>query len=105
MILLRRLARREGDTYVFHPNDAAFRRLVRMRFERLLTGMFRRGAFAGSTAAEAFRVVIDESVNPPESVELGRFVVEIWVAPSVPMKFIKVRLVMTGTGAAAVAEV
>ncbi len=94
--LLRRLALREGATYVFEPNDEAFRRGVQRGFEGWLTRMFERGAFAGRTASTAFRVTTDDSVNTPQSVDAGRFIVELRVAPSRPMTFLTVRLVQTG---------
>lgn len=94
--LLRRLALREGNDYVFEPHDDAFRRRVWRRFDQILAGLYVRGAFTGAAPSEAYRVVIDASVNPPGLVELGRFVVELRVAPSRPMAFITVRLVQAG---------
>ena len=94
--LLRRLALREGTTYVFEPHDATFRRTVQRGFEALLMRMFERGAFAGRTAAAAFQVTTNDSVNTPRSVEQGRFIVELRVAPSLPMTFLTVRLVQSG---------
>jgi phage tail sheath protein FI len=96
LILLRRLALQEGVDYVFQSNDPTFRRIVRRRFEEVLGGLFQRGAFAGSTAHESFRVRTDGSVNPPESVALGRFIIEVKVAPSLPLEFLTVRLLQTG---------
>jgi phage tail sheath protein FI len=58
--------------------------------------MFSRGAFAGSTPATAYRVVVDDTVNPPISVEQGRFIVELRVAPSAPLQFLTIRLVQRG---------
>lgn len=95
LILLRRLALREGMTYVFQPNTPDFQRRVKYRFEQMLARMFTRGAFAGDTPETSFRVVTDSSVNPPSGMERGRFVVELRVAPSLPMTFITVRLVQT----------
>ena len=92
MILLRRLALREGATFVFEPNSDDFRGLVRQRFNRALSGMYLRGAFAGANPAAGFRVVVDESVNPPRAIEIGRFVVELRVAPSQPFRYLTVRL-------------
>ncbi|MET0398116.1 MAG: hypothetical protein ABW277_15050 [Longimicrobiaceae bacterium] len=100
LILLRRLALREGSLYVFQPNDRAFRRLVQRQFDYLLGGMYASGAFAGASHDQAYRVVTDDSVNPPESVDTGRFVVELRVAPSRPLAFLTVRLVQTGAGLA-----
>jgi phage tail sheath protein FI len=45
---------------------------------------------------EAFEISTGDNVNPPESVELGRFVVEVRFAPSRPLEFIIVRLVLAG---------
>ncbi|HYN39958.1 MAG TPA: hypothetical protein VES39_11975, partial [Rhodospirillales bacterium] len=98
LALLRRLALREGVSDVFEPNSAGFRAQVRRRFERLLSDLFVRGAFAGDVPADGFRVVADDSVNPRQSIDLGRFVVELHVAPARPLAFLRVRLVQTGTG-------
>jgi hypothetical protein len=96
--LLRRLALRLGTTYVFEPNDAAFRRLVQRAFELMLGNLLERGAFAGSTAATAFQVVTGASLNTPASVDQGRFVVELRVAPSQPLTFLTVRLIQLPNG-------
>lgn len=96
LILLRRLALRHGSSYVFEPNSAAFRRLVQRGFEALLDRMFLRGAFAGNTADTSYQVVTGESLNTRQSVEQGRFIVELRVAPSQPLTFMTIRLVQTG---------
>ena len=98
LILLRRLALREGNTWVFAPNDGAFRRLVQRQFDALLGDLYVRGAFAGATHGEGYRVVTDDTVNPRESVDGGRLVVELRVAPSRPLAFLTVRLVQAGAG-------
>jgi hypothetical protein len=98
LILLRRLALREGNTHVFQPNDATFRRLVQRQFDALLADLYVRGAFAGATHAEGYRVVTDDTVNPRENVDQGRLVVELRVAPSRPLAFLTVRLVQAGAG-------
>lgn len=102
LILLRRAALKLGMNYVFEPNDAAFRRLVQDAFTGLLDRMFARGAFAGPTPATSYQVVTDDSLNPRQGVEQGRFFVDLRVAPALPMSFVTVRLVQTGERAAAV---
>jgi hypothetical protein len=94
--LLRRLALREGATYMFEPHDATLRRTVQRAFEALLMRMFERGAFAGRTTTAAFQVTTSDAVNTPRSVDQGRFIVELRVAPSLPMTFLTVRLVQSG---------
>ena len=93
--LLRRLALKRGSDYVFEPNSDEFRRLVQRGLEAVLESMYRDGAFAGLTAADAFQVVTDTSLNPPSSVEQGKFLTEIRVAPSVPLSYLTVRLLQT----------
>ena len=95
LILLRRQALKVGATYVFEPNSPAFRRAVDVGFTNMLDRMFERGAFAGATPASAYQVVTDASLNTPQSVEQGRFIVELRVAPSLPMTFLTIRLVQT----------
>ncbi|HKO99552.1 MAG TPA: hypothetical protein VJU86_21300 [Pyrinomonadaceae bacterium] len=95
LILLRRQALRLGATYVFEPNNDAFRRVVERGFTEMLDGMFERGAFAGSTPASSYQVVAGDSLNTPESVEQGRFIVELRVAPSLPLSFLTIRLIQT----------
>jgi hypothetical protein len=96
LILLRRLALRRGATYVFEPLNAAFRRMVERGFEEVLADLFRRGAFAGATPERAYQVSAGADVNPPQALDQGRFVVELKVAPSLPMTFLSVRLVRSG---------
>jgi hypothetical protein len=95
LILLRRQALRLGATYVFEPNSSAFRRAVDRGFTEMLDGMFERGAFAGATPATSYQVVTDDSLNTSQSIDLGRFIVELRVAPSLPLTFLTIRLVQT----------
>ncbi len=104
LILLRRLALREGDRFVFAPNDTRLQNLVRHRFDAALGGLFARGAFAGRDAAEGFRVVADAAVNPAPGLAQGRFVVELQVAPARALAFITVRLVADERGRLAFEE-
>lgn len=94
--LLRRLAVKHGAEYVFEPNNERFRRQVQRGFAALLDLMFVRGAFAGATTATAYQVVVSEKVNNFQSLEQGRFIVELRVAPSLPLKFVTIRLINSG---------
>jgi len=98
MILLRKVVLDRGMDFVFETNHERFREGVRVAFLNLLRFMFERGAFSGPTPEVAYRVVTDASVNPPQSIEQGRFVAQIQVAPSQPMEFITVLLTRTGEG-------
>jgi phage tail sheath protein FI len=104
LILLRRLVLRDGTPLVFEPNSPQLRAHVARQLEAILAGLFARGAFAGETEAQAFRVRTDESVNPASLVDDGRFLAEIQIAPSRPMAFIHVRLTLDESGTATFAE-
>ena len=96
LILLRRLAIRAGNAFVFRNNDDSLRRLVQREFEQVLGDLFVRGAFAGATHDEGYRVITESTLNTPSSIEQGRFVAELRVAPSQPMTFLTVRLIQEG---------
>jgi hypothetical protein len=96
LILLRRLALRMGAEYVFEPNNGALHRAVQRDFETMLGTMFAQGAFAGAVPEQAFQVNAGEMLNPLQSVDQGRFIVELLVAPSQPLVFMTLRLVQTG---------
>ncbi|RSL17981.1 tail sheath protein [Edaphobacter aggregans] len=96
LILLRRLALREGMVYVFQPNDSTFWRRVQRRFEDVLSDLFLQGAFAGSTQSESFQVTTDSSINALETISQGQFIVDVSIAPSLPLEFLTVRLLQEG---------
>ena len=96
MIVLRRLALREGVRYVFQSMTAAFQRAITRQFQQWMQFMLARGAFAGASAQDSYQVITDATVNSPDSMDQGRFIVELRVAPSVPMQFLTVKLVQSG---------
>ena len=104
LILLRRLALRRGTIYAFEPNSPELRRSVQSSFDQLMTDLFHRGAFAGATPEQSFRVVTDETINTPRDQDAGRFFVELRVAPSLPMRFLAVRLAQIGERLSVVEE-
>jgi hypothetical protein len=91
--LLRRMAQRMGPEFVFEPQGDAFQRLVRRQVEAMLRILFDRGAFAGATPESSYAVAVRST---PQDMDEGRFIVELRVAPSLPMTFLTVRLVQTG---------
>ena len=96
MSLLRRLALKQGTQFVFEPNSDALRRAIDHRFRNWLGTLFARGTFAGDTPQAAFRLRVDSIVNTPQSIDAGRLIIEIAIAPAQPMRFLTVRLVQSG---------
>lgn len=92
LILIRKFVVERGMDFVFESNHERFRRGVQLMLEDALLFMYGLGAFAGATPEQSFNVVTDASVNPPPSVDAGRFVAQIQVAPSQPVEFITVLL-------------
>lgn len=92
--LLRRLAAREGQQYAFEPNGEALQGAAQRGFEGVLTDLFAAGALAGRRPEQAFRVV----VAAPAGRDGAQLVVELRVAPSLPLRFLTVRLARAADG-------
>jgi hypothetical protein len=105
LILLRRLAIREGQTAVFAPHSPAFRRRLKQQFEQVLNRLFTLGAFAGGDRSQAYQVTLDTSLNTQTTIEKGQLIIELKIAPSRPMTFITVRLIQGDRDQIAVQEV
>jgi phage tail sheath protein FI len=91
--LLVRAIQRVAAPLVFDLNSAELRLTLVRAVTSVLLEAFRTGALAGSRPEQAFRVVCDDSNNPPEQ-DPGQVTCEIEVAPAIPMEFIRLRLVL-----------
>ncbi|MFJ7219116.1 phage tail sheath family protein [Amycolatopsis sp. NPDC098790] len=91
--LLVRAVRRAAAPLVFEVNSPELRLSLVRAITSVLLEAFRTGALAGTRPEDAFRVVCDDTNNPPEQ-DPGQVVCEIGVAPAVPMEFIELRLVL-----------
>lgn len=77
---------------VFEPNDYTLWKSIRRDISAFLTGLWRDGALMGRTPEEAFFVKCDEETNPPESIDEGKVVALIGIAPVKPAEFIIFRI-------------
>ncbi|MCG0288567.1 phage tail sheath subtilisin-like domain-containing protein [Streptomyces sp. PSAA01] len=91
--LLVRAIRRAASPLVFDVNSPELRLTLVRALTSVLLSAFRAGALAGDRPEQAFRVICDDTNNPPEQ-DPGQLVCEIEVAPAVPMEFIRLRLVL-----------
>jgi hypothetical protein len=91
--LLVRAIRRAAGPLVFEVNSPELRLTLVRAITSVLLSAFRAGALAGARPEQAFRVVCDDTHNPPGQ-DPGRLVCEVEVAPAVPMEFIRLRLVL-----------
>jgi hypothetical protein len=77
---------------VFEPNDRKLWARVRRDVTAFLKNVWRDGALFGSAPSEAFYVKCDDELNPPESRDLGRLIIEIGLAPVKPAEFVIFRI-------------
>ncbi|MFI1501679.1 phage tail sheath family protein [Streptomyces platensis] len=83
---------------VFEPNDAALWARIRRNISAFLVNEWRSGALFGQRPEDAFYVKCDAETNPVESVDLGRVVCEIGIAPVKPAEFVVFRLAQFSGG-------
>lgn len=84
--------RRGSQWAVFEPNDRDLWERVKRNVRAFLRGLWMQGALVGSTTEQAFFVVCDETNNPPFSVDEGKLIVEIGIAPVKPAEFVVFRI-------------
>ncbi|MER7756223.1 phage tail sheath C-terminal domain-containing protein [Kitasatospora sp. NPDC097643] len=98
MTMLRLVFERQAQSLAFEPNSPQLRAELRGAVTQLLRDLFRAGAFAGATEAQAFFVRCDEELNPGWSQGLGRLVAEIGVAPAQPLEYLVLRIAQDADG-------
>jgi phage tail sheath protein FI len=83
----------EGTQFaVFEPNSPPLWQRIIRSVDGFLTGVWRDGALFGDVPEQAFRVICDETTNPPDVRARGQVVTEIWVAPVKPAEFVIFRI-------------
>jgi phage tail sheath protein FI len=89
----------EGTRFaVFEPNNLTLWQQVKRMVTDFLTQQWTAGALFGDTPDKAFRVRVDEALNPPETRALGELIVEVTVVPTTPAEFIIFRVIQDITG-------
>jgi len=83
---------------VFEPNNLALWQRVKRMVTDFLMDEWKGGALFGNTPDKAFRVRVDETLNPPEIRAQGILVVEVTVVPTTPAEFIIFQVVQDITG-------
>lgn len=89
---------------VFEPNDHNLWARIRRNISAFLVNEWRSGALFGQRAEEAYYVKCDEETNPPESVDVGRVICEIGIAPVKPAEFVIFRLAQFSSGSGELEE-
>ncbi|MET9762129.1 phage tail sheath subtilisin-like domain-containing protein [Streptomyces sp. NPDC006372] len=89
---------------VFEPNDHNLWARIRRNISAFLVNEWRSGALFGQRPEEAYYVKCDEETNPPESVDVGRVICEIGIAPVKPAEFVIFRLAQFSSGSGELEE-
>jgi phage tail sheath protein FI len=77
---------------VFEPNDVTLWEGVSRTLSGFLGGLWSQGALFGTSADQAFYVKCDAETNPPQSIDEGKLVVEVGLAPVKPAEFVIFRI-------------
>lgn len=77
---------------VFEPNDEPLWALIRLNVGVFMTGLFRQGAFQGSTAQDAFYVKCDAETTTQADRNLGIVNIEVGFAPLKPAEFVVITI-------------
>jgi uncharacterized protein len=89
----------EGTQFaVFEPNELGLWGKVKRQITDFLTRVWRDGALFGATAEQAFRVRVDEELNPPSIRQLGQLIIEVVLFPTTPAEFIVFRIIQQPGG-------
>ena len=77
---------------VFEPNDEPLWSSLRLNVTTFMQGLFRQGAFAGTTPKDAYLVQCDANNNPPDQVALGIVNILVGFAPLYPAEFVVISI-------------
>jgi uncharacterized protein len=96
LIMIAEMLDRQLQWVVMEPNYRSAWGDIERVVESCLHRLWRQGALDGETAATAYAVRCDETTNPPEEIERGRFICTIGMQPPWPAEFVVVRIGKTG---------
>lgn len=89
----------EGTRFaVFLPNNLALWQQIKRLVTDFLHGQWVDGALFGDTPDQAFRVRVDETINPPEVTALGQLIVQVTIRATTPAEFIIFQVIQDITG-------
>ena len=84
--------RRGTQWVVFEPNDEPLWSSIRLNVGAFMNGLFRQGAFEGSTPQDAYLVKCDHDNNPQSQIDLGIVNILVGFAPLKPAEFVMISI-------------
>ena len=85
---------------VFEPNAPTLWASISLEVTAFMAGLFAAGAFAGSSAAQAYTVVCDASTTSPQDMLSGIVNVNVGFAPVDPAEFVMLNIQINAASAA-----
>jgi phage tail sheath protein FI len=73
---------------VFEPNDEPLWAAIRMSLNAFMLGLFRQGAFQGTTPSQAFKVSCDNQTTTQADIDNGIVNIVVAFAPLKPAEFV-----------------
>jgi hypothetical protein len=98
MLFIEESVQEACEAFVFDPNNLSLWETIKRQVSGFLTQVWQTGALFGATPKKAFRVRIDEELNPPETRALGQLHIEVIVFPTTPAEFIVFRVIQEPGG-------
>ena len=77
---------------VFEPNDEPLWSQIRLNVGAFMNGLFRQGAFQGTTPKDAYFVKCDRETNPQNDIDRGVVNIIVGFAPLKPAEFVVIKL-------------
>ncbi|MFI0806406.1 phage tail sheath family protein [Streptomyces echinatus] len=91
-IYIEETIRRGTQWVVFEPNDSDLWGRVNRTIGAFLHNLWMRGALVGATPEQAFFVLCDETNNPQSSIDEGKLIVDVGIAPVKPAEYVVFRI-------------
>ena len=77
---------------VFEPNDEPLWAQIRLNIGAFMNGLFRKGAFQGTTPKDAYFVKCDKDTNPQNDIDRGIVNIIVGFAPLKPAEFVVIQI-------------
>jgi hypothetical protein len=84
--------RRGTKWVVFEPNDEPLWSSIRLNVGAFMNGLYRQGAFQGSTPQQAYLVKCDKENNPQSQIDQGIVNILVGFAPLKPAEFVFINI-------------
>ena len=98
LISIKESLRRSTQWAVFENNDQRLWSGLRLTADRILRPMWEAGGLAGVSAAEAYYIRCDATLNTPAVVQSGEVRMEVGVALEYPAEFVVIRITQFDRG-------